>query len=409
QIITADADGTCRLWDLRTFSCLDSFTMRATDTSAKKKSNKNTAGATRASTRTCMTVVPPYKRVLVGGRTVDRFEVLRDECEDLTDDTAVLTVMFNTTNLTFVTASASAVKVWDGATGELICADAQQSPEKIAGVKPEVTSMCLGTEGRRTIVGDDSGRIKVFNDVNHFEIKDYKYPECMGRAHKGDVRALVFVEQYGLVISASSDRSLAIHDDSQRDNGVLLRRICNASWSEITAVRYSSHLGLIATGSTDGSIQQLWNFELARHEGCCLEKHRYAVSCLSFLDPFPVLFSADVGGYMALWALPPARNGLRFKRLFTWINKQPRSTDPYAQGGGIDGTIPVAVTAVQCQIEMIANSVASISSSATSAGNVDSQELGDVPLSFDDQSNDYAEEDEASSEESANDPEGMNI
>lgn len=55
----------------------------------------------------------------------------------------------------------------------------------------------------------------MFNDVNHFEIKDYKYPECMGRAHKGDVRALVFVEQYGLVISASSDRSLAIHDDSQ--------------------------------------------------------------------------------------------------------------------------------------------------------------------------------------------------
>lgn len=51
--------------------------------------------------------------------------------------------------------------MWDGATGELICADAQQSPEKIAGVKPEVTSMCLGTEGRRTIVGDDSGRIKV--------------------------------------------------------------------------------------------------------------------------------------------------------------------------------------------------------------------------------------------------------
>lgn len=41
----------------------------------------------------------------------------------------------------------------------------------------------------------------------------------------------------------------------QRDSGTLLRRITNASWSEITVVRYSSHLGLMASGNTDGSIQ----------------------------------------------------------------------------------------------------------------------------------------------------------
>lgn len=40
----------------------------------------------------------------------------------------------------------------------------------------------------------------------------------------------------------------------------------------------------------------------------------------------------------------------RFKRLFTWVNKQPRPSDPFFSGGGIDGTVPFAVTAIQCQV-----------------------------------------------------------
>lgn len=38
-----------------------------------------------------------------------RRKILRDECEDLTDDTAVLAVCFNATNLTFVTASGATI------------------------------------------------------------------------------------------------------------------------------------------------------------------------------------------------------------------------------------------------------------------------------------------------------------
>ncbi|CAN0033527.1 unnamed protein product, partial [Laminaria digitata] len=104
--------------------------------------------------------------------------------------------------------------------------------------------------------------------------------------------------------------SVALTLTGKRYNGALLRRITNASWSEITAIRYSSHLGLIASGSSDGSIQ-LWNFEMARHEGCCQERHQHAVTCLAFLDPFPILLSTDLAGCLALWALPPARVGLR--------------------------------------------------------------------------------------------------
>lgn len=55
---------------------------------------------------------------------------------------------------------------------------------------------------------------QVYNHVNYTELKDYKYPECMGKAHDGNVRALIFVEEHTLLISASGDRSISIHDDS---------------------------------------------------------------------------------------------------------------------------------------------------------------------------------------------------
>ncbi|CAN0318287.1 unnamed protein product, partial [Hapterophycus canaliculatus] len=56
---------------------------------------------------------------------------------------------------------------------------------------------------------------------------------------------------------------------------------------------------------------KVWNFEFGRHVGCCHEMHTAPVTCLAFLDPFPILLSADAAGYLALWALPPARERLR--------------------------------------------------------------------------------------------------
>lgn len=71
-----------------------------------------------------------------------------------------------------------AVKVWDGATGELLCADARQAKKGSAAKPNELVCMCLGTRGRKTIVGDANGCIKVrcsdveatsvFADCDHY-------------------------------------------------------------------------------------------------------------------------------------------------------------------------------------------------------------------------------------------------
>ncbi|CAM9649007.1 unnamed protein product, partial [Ectocarpus sp. 13 AM-2016] len=220
QLVTADADGFCKLWDLRTFSCMETFTsnMAANRMRFKTRRKSTCSPATREPVITCMTVSPLSKRVFVGGRSVDSFEVLRDDCEDLTDESAVLAVCFNTTNLTFVTASAWSVKVWDALKGGLLCADArkQQSQQTAAaaatsaaaaaaesvGRNGEIFSMCLGAKGRTIVAGDGLGYIKVvYNQANYTELKNYTYAECKGKAHEGNVRALIFIEEHSLLVS----------------------------------------------------------------------------------------------------------------------------------------------------------------------------------------------------------------
>lgn len=63
-------------------------------------------------------------------------------------------------SLVSVYVPALAVKIWDGATGELLCADARQ-PKGSESEEAEVVSMCLGAKGRKVITGDGRGHIKV--------------------------------------------------------------------------------------------------------------------------------------------------------------------------------------------------------------------------------------------------------
>ncbi|CAN0479701.1 unnamed protein product, partial [Scytosiphon promiscuus] len=55
---------------------------------------------------------------------------------------------------------------------------------------------------------------QAYNAVNRTVLRTHEYPECAGKSHVGSVRALIFVEDHALLISASSDRSISIHDES---------------------------------------------------------------------------------------------------------------------------------------------------------------------------------------------------
>lgn len=103
------------------------------------------------------------------------------------------------------------------------------------------------------------------------------------------------------IITVSWDRSIVVHDESSKTE-VVHRRATNSHKGDITCVAYSRHLGLIATGSTDCviAVREYLKLRILSY----LLGHKTDVTALAFVEPYPLLVSADFGGNVAVWAVP---------------------------------------------------------------------------------------------------------
>ncbi|KEP60072.1 UNVERIFIED_CONTAM: WD domain, G-beta repeat-containing protein [Hammondia hammondi] len=95
---------------------------------------------------------------------------------------------------------------------------------------------------------------------------------------------------------------------AQGEGGVW-RIVMNAHLGDVTCCTFSRRLGLLATGSSDRAIF-VWDYERLRRV-TSLFGHKYDVTNLSFIEPLPLLCSADVGGTLCIWVLPPHPHAIR--------------------------------------------------------------------------------------------------
>ena len=160
--------------------------------------------------------------------------------------------------------------------------------------------------------------------LTHSRLQTFEYDNMDGKAHQTEISKLVYCDEHAICISVSWDRSIAIHDEAEAEEGVLLRRIKNAHKNDITALSYSHNLSLICTGSANSSLK-IWDFEFTRLDSE-LFGHTSAITCIAFLDPFPALVSCDAGGNVLVWATRPSRQ--KNKLLTRWKNR------PKNKGGG---------------------------------------------------------------------------
>jgi WD40 repeat protein len=135
-------------------------------------------------------------------------------------------------------------------------------------------------------------------------MKSFAYPELGNRAHNAEVTKLCYCAEHMAVISVSWDCSINIHDERDSERGVLLRRLIGGHSTDITALSFSYHLSLLASGSSDCSLQ-VWDYEFGRLDATCIG-HVSGLLCLQFLDPFPLLLSSDSTGNLCFWAMRPS-------------------------------------------------------------------------------------------------------
>jgi WD40 repeat protein len=294
QLITADAGSTIKIWDVRDFACVQTFV------GDEKWVTPRNAPKYQVSS---VIVIDEQKRVVLASGQAHSFECQKLENPDLTDDAPIIYAAYNATSLTFISVSTNEVKIWDAKTGSML------RTYKHLGGDPdnvELTAVCLDDRQRKFILGDHLGFISVCDYLNGADLKGFNYTDAtrpgLDRAHSELVSKLVYCNEHKIVISASWDRTICVHDERVADTGILLRTMTGGHVSDISALAYSYNLSVIASGSSDGCIR-LWDFEFGRLDGSC--DGDAAITCIEFMNPFPLFVSADVNGGLRLWSTQP--------------------------------------------------------------------------------------------------------
>lgn len=129
QVISADISGMFRVWDLRTYSTIQTF---------------NCPGLNEIN---CMAVTQPPKRIIAGGRKLVFYDYNEPTGHNLADEDACIAVLYNPVFYTFITAHAKCIKVWDATNGSL------QSIFRDL-TKSDITCICMDERKRKLFVGD---------------------------------------------------------------------------------------------------------------------------------------------------------------------------------------------------------------------------------------------------------------
>ncbi|DBA00306.1 TPA: hypothetical protein N0F65_001501 [Lagenidium giganteum] len=309
QIVTADVDGVFKVWDIRNFACMQTFT--AENMGDVKK----------------IISITSQKRIVAAGKKLTKFDYEKLENPELTDDHPVFSALYNPTSLSFITAAGKDVKIWDARLGKLIRVYRGLS-------QTDLTAMCLDFRERKFVVGDHGGHIHVLDYLNGSHMKSFVYAEADGRAHLSEVSRLCYCAEHMTVISVSWDSSISVHDESDSERGVLLRRMTNGHTADVTSLSFSYNLSLIASGSSDYTLQ-IWDYEFGRLDGTCIG-HISGILALQFLDPYPLLVSSDNVGNVCFWAVRPSR--YKCKCVHRFRNQRGASV-----GGGIASVNCIAV------------------------------------------------------------------
>jgi len=195
----------------------------------------------------------------------------------------------------------------------------------------DLTTFCFGANERKFYIADNGGFMRVYNMKNGEFMKkvnlttEIEGPEFANKhshikkKENNEVSTLIYLREERLLISASWDSTIRIYDESEPEESVLLRVFSGGHLeSEILALAYSSHLSLLASGSSNGIIA-IWDLETGKMETLLLG-HKNDINALEFADPFPLLISGSNEGIICVWGVRPIIQKFKYVCLVRIVN-----------------------------------------------------------------------------------------
>ncbi|OMJ84317.1 hypothetical protein SteCoe_14603 [Stentor coeruleus] len=271
QLITADISGMFKVWDIRTFTCIQSFNVPIAELNA-------------------FAVTFPEKKIIAGAKRLHMYTYEEPKDQNKADEGIPLMVLYNSLYNTFITAHPSCVKIWNCSNGKLVRVFRNLTQD-------DITTIQLDNKKRKLFLGDSKGRVLTFKVKNGSKIKKFK-------KHGGEVTSLIFWSDSKYLISSSWDHKVHVHDDSQGGEKGSIRFDQIKHRGIVNSIDMKEEGKQLASCSDDGTIL-ITNLRTLRQETEFIG-HEGEVKALKFLNPHNCLVATDLMGFFYFWGVSPS-------------------------------------------------------------------------------------------------------
>jgi len=323
ELLTADTSGIFKLWDLRNFQCLQTFT------SDHEPGDLDDLSGTLS----CFSHAKfhnPVASLGITGEKIDDYRIIAASKkivffdqervrQDPVTDGPIRVACFNKQSLTIFTASERNVKIWDAVLGSI-----KSSFKNITS--SDITAACLDDRERKFILGQASGTVTVYNYQNGTIMKQFT-PQG-----ETPVVKLIYCQKTKAVITCYIDGLIRVYDENDIESCTIVRTFDEAYMhlGDVTSLAYLSSASLVASGGnlpSDGI--RLWDFDSGKCE-TIIKTDGYEILSLLFLDEYPLLIASTSDSMIRIFGIPPfiptneIKGGLNNHHLFVeFVNELP--------------------------------------------------------------------------------------
>merc|ERR1712061_358995 len=167
--------------------------------------------------------IPLHKRVIACDRKFIAYDYENTGVADQTDEAPIIKVLYMPRMKVFVSGCATHIRIWDAVSGGIKCV--------IEHKESEITDFVLDDRGRKVFIADHDGEIHAYNVTTGCFIKKLT-------RHSKEVCGLIYCAGDKNIISVSWDRSVVIHDESEK-TAKIWRKCTHVHCGEITCVVFS--------------------------------------------------------------------------------------------------------------------------------------------------------------------------
>mmetsp|Transcript_10420 Transcript_10420/g.15848 ORF Transcript_10420/g.15848 Transcript_10420/m.15848 type:complete len:1219 (+) Transcript_10420:174-3830(+) len=289
EVITADEDGVFKLWDVRTFQCVQTF-FNNSSSDNEPAEHLSCFFHQHIPSSALMNNEGGEARIYAGSRRIHSFDQKKVVHEKTTDFTNVIWLSLNSDSLTVITASNHNLIIWD-----LLLGSKMLVHNNICG--EEISACCLDNRKRKIIIGDVQGNISVYNPLNGTYMKS-----CPNDVHSV-VISLCYLNDSRRFLAGYVNGVLRLYDETKLDDCHTLRTfdIYNMHPELVFMGTCNTDRSVITTGAF-GQPLKIWDFDTGKLDmelEVCDE--RETIVAMVVLDPYPLIATSDSRGNVIIW------------------------------------------------------------------------------------------------------------